>query len=91
MTILGTKGRLDISRPFNQMNESNRFLLVDEKGKETWVKYPKYDLYTGEVDDLCLSIQENREPFITLEETRYHIRTLLALYQSAREDRVVHL
>ena len=89
MVIMGTKGRLEIQRPFNEISETNRFLHVDESGKEHWIKFPKFDLYTGEVDDLSLAIMEDREPILTLEETRNHVRTLNTLYQSAKENRFV--
>jgi predicted dehydrogenase len=91
LNILGTTGRIEIFRPFNSMEKQRKILLVDEKGKEKWVAIPRFDLYTGEVDDLCQAISDDREPMISLDETRNHVHTLQALYQSARENRVVEI
>jgi D-xylose 1-dehydrogenase (NADP+, D-xylono-1,5-lactone-forming) len=91
MSISGSEGWIDIPRPFNQIDQYNKFMLIDAKGKEKWVKVPGFDSYVGEVDDLNLSILDQREPILSLEETRQHIHTLLALYKSAQENKPVRL
>ncbi|MBI9049011.1 MAG: Gfo/Idh/MocA family oxidoreductase [Anaerolineaceae bacterium] len=91
MTILGSKGRIIVERPFNSMENHRKILFVDEHGKEKWISIPRFDLYTGEVDDLNAAIHEDREPMLSLDETRNHIRTLLALSTAAKENRIVTL
>jgi D-xylose 1-dehydrogenase (NADP+, D-xylono-1,5-lactone-forming) len=91
ITILGTEGRIHIDRPFNDMENHRKILFVDNNGKESWLSVPKFDLYTGEVEDLNNAILEDRAPLLSLEETRNHIRTLIALSDSAKENREVVL
>jgi predicted dehydrogenase len=91
LTISGTAGRIFIPRPFNEMERHRKISLTDAAGKEHWVKIPRFDLYTGEVDDLNQAIIEDRDPILTLEETRNHLRTILAFYTAARENRLVSL
>ena len=47
------------------------------------LKLPK-DLYLGEIEDIEDACLDGAAPLITLEETRDHIRTVLALLESAR-------
>jgi hypothetical protein len=49
------------------------------------------DLYLGEVEDLQAAILDGAEPYLSLEETRNHVRTLVALYESAANKTPVAL
>ena len=91
VTILGTKGRVYIERPFNDMANHRKILFVEENGKEKWITVPKFDLYTGEVEDLSDAIINNRAPLLSMEETKNHVKTLLALSIAAKEKRIVNL
>jgi predicted dehydrogenase len=91
ITILGTKGRIEIARPFNSMENHRKVLHVDANGKENWISIPRFDLYSGEVADLNAAIMDNREPLLSMEETRNHVRTLLALTAAAKEKQSVML
>ncbi len=51
----------------------------------------KKSLYLGEVEDLQAAILDGTAPAISLEETRNHVQTALALYESARTGQVVKL
>jgi predicted dehydrogenase len=42
-------------------------------------------LYNGEVEDMHDAILDGKPAYLSLAETRDHVRTLLALYQSARQ------
>jgi predicted dehydrogenase len=89
--VIGTNGRLSIDFPF--------LFAVDDKpaglvfhpadGKPERIKVAEEYLYQGEVEDMHGAILDGAANTITLEQTRNHVRTVLALYQSAAEGRVV--
>jgi xylose dehydrogenase (NAD/NADP) len=91
LSISGSEGRIIIPRPFHNMEDHRKICRVDASGKEHWISVPRFDLYTGEVDDLNRAILDDREPILSLEETRNHLRTLLAFYASAAQNRPVLL
>ncbi|MCK4800664.1 MAG: Gfo/Idh/MocA family oxidoreductase [Anaerolineales bacterium] len=88
MEIVGTKGRLYLNRPFTNLDQGGQLLFMDKKGKTKKIKVPKKSLYLGEVEDLQEAILDGTPPYISLTETRDHIRTALALYESARTGQV---
>lgn len=88
--IVGTKGRLHLSRPFVGPADGT-MVLHPVEGKPEKIKRPKEYLYLGEVRDMHDAILEGKPNYLTLEETRNHVRTALALYESARMGRVVAL
>jgi xylose dehydrogenase (NAD/NADP) len=91
MEIIGTEGRLYLNRPFNYINKEQSILWTDKKGKTKRIKVPKKSLYLGEVEDMEAAILDGATPYLGLEETRNHIRTVLALYESARNRKVMRL
>lgn len=91
MEIVGTEGRLYLNRPFTNLGKGGQVLFTDQKGKTKKIKVPKKSLYLGEVEDLQEAILDGTPPYISLTETRDHIRTALALYESARTGQVIRL
>ncbi len=91
MEIVGTDGRLYLNRPFTNLDNGGQVSFTDKKGKTRKIKVPKKSLYLGEVEDLQESILDGTSPYISLTETRNHIRTALVLYESARTGEVVKL
>ncbi len=91
MEIIGTAGSLTISHPFTKMDKNSRVIYSDRRGKSRNIRIPKKSLYLGEVEDLQTAILDGNEPLISLEETRDHVRTALALYESARTGHSVRL
>lgn len=90
--IIGTEGRLTMSRPFVGHNDGQRQLMFYPKASEPEeITVPEMSLYLGEVEDLQAAVFDGRSPYLTLEETRNHVKTVLALYQSARTDQFVTL
>jgi len=90
LEILGTEGRLFLTRPFNNLKEL-QLLYTNKKGKTKKIKVLKKSLYLGEVEDLQAAILDGTAPYISLEETRNHVRTALAFYDSARTGKIVKL
>ncbi len=90
--ILGTEGRLTMNRPFIGHNDGNRQLMFYPKdGEPEEIAVPEKSLYLGEVEDMHAAILDGRSPYLTLAETRNHVKTALALYQSAQTGQVVIL
>jgi len=89
--VLGTNGRLLIQQPFKIDLGDNHLLFENELGAVTELPVPEADLYLGEVEDLQNAILDGTPPHISLHESRDHIRTILALLESARHGRAVEL
>lgn len=90
--ILGTEGRLVLNRPFNGMEDAERRVtFTDEAGVSEELPVAAQELYAGEVADMHDAILEGQPTYISLDETRNHVRTALALYESARRGERVYL
>ena len=90
MEVLGTTGRLTVSRPFNNV-ESSQVTFYPEEGKAQAVKYKKQELYLGEIEDMHAAILDGQPNYLTLQESRNHVKTLVALYEAARSGKIVTL
>jgi len=88
MEIFGTEGRLSLSRPFSAMDNNRHLLFYSNKGKAKEVLVPKQELYIGEVEDMHAAILDQAPNYLTMQETRNHICTTLALYESARSGKL---
>lgn len=90
LEILGTDGRLHLSRPFVGVEEGV-VTFHPPQGEPQVVEVPHKELYLGEVEDMHAAILDGAEPYISLQETRDQVRTTLALYAAARSGQVVAL
>jgi predicted dehydrogenase len=89
--VIGTKGRLTLSRPFVGMEGEGRMTYTSEDGISETIPVPEKSLYLGEVEDMHAAILDGDPNYLTLEETRDHVRTILALYESADNREIVRL
>jgi predicted dehydrogenase len=90
--MTGTAGRLVLTRPFVGQEQPERSLtLYPTNGAPEEIAVPEEYLYQGEVEDMHDAILDGRAPYLSLAETRHHIQTVLALYESARTGQVVTL
>ena len=89
--VSGTNGRLTMSEPFRMDLGGDRLLFYPIEGEPQVIEVPEESLYSGEVRDMHEAILEGAAPYLSLEETRNHIRTIVALYESAAEHRPVRL
>lgn len=90
--VFGTQGRLVAERPFSGMDDGKPHLyFYGEDRKAQTIKVPREELYRGEVADMHAAILEGKPGYLSLEETRNHVRTVLALYESARTQHAVRL
>lgn len=90
--IIGTAGRLTLTRPFVALDQPARALTFHPaEGEPQEIAVPDEYLYLGEIVDMHAAILDGKTQHISLSETRDHVRTVLALYQSAQTDQPVHL
>ena len=89
--VLGTNGTLKINEPFKPKLSGNDFLFENEDGQVEEIAVAAADLYLGEIEDLQAAILDGAEPYLSLAETRDHVRTIVALYESAASNAPVQL
>ena len=90
--IMGTEGRLTMNRPFVGVHEKeSELLFYPAEGEPELIPVPDEYLYQGEIEDMHDAILDGQPNYLTLAETQNHVRTLLALYESAKAGRVVQL
>jgi D-xylose 1-dehydrogenase (NADP+, D-xylono-1,5-lactone-forming) len=89
--IFGTAGTLVLSRPFINISAGGKMVFYPAAGEPEALPAPDKHLYLGEVEDMHAAILDGKPSYLTLDESRNHVRTALALYQSAREQRIVML
>jgi predicted dehydrogenase len=89
--ITGSEGTLELNRPFNQINKDSRVFYTPNEGAPERIRIPKMELYAGEVEDMHAAILDGTRQLVSLEETRNHTRTVLALFESARTGKTVRL
>ena len=91
--VVGTRGRLSLNKPFvfDHAPEPRRLVFHPADGEAQEIIVPEQELYIGEVDDMHAAILDGAPNYLTLAETRNHVRTVLALYESAQTGRVVRL
>lgn len=90
--IIGTRGRLELTRPFTGLDADDRHLtLIDSAGKLEEIPVPDKYLYLGEIEDMHAAIIDGTPNQVTLAETRNHVKTALALYESAENGKPVYL
>lgn len=89
--VVGTKGRLSLNRPFTAMDSDRRLIFYPHKGDPAEISVPDQELYVGEIEDMNNAILHGSSSYLSLEETRNHVRTILALYQSAQTGNRVDL
>jgi predicted dehydrogenase len=92
LDVMGALGRLELNRPFNGMEDpARRMTFVDDAGQHHEIPVEEQELYAGEVRDFHDAVLDGRPTYITLDETRNHVRTALALYESARRGERIYL
>jgi predicted dehydrogenase len=80
--IIGTEGRLTLNRPFVGMDDGRQLIFHPAQGGPQEIPVPEKELYLGEVEDMHSAILDGKPNYLTLAESRNHIKTLLALYES---------
>ena len=81
--VLGTDGRLELHHPFKPKLTGNNFRFIDAEGEAQEIDVPVQELYSGEIEDLQAAILDGAPTYLSLQESRDHVRTINALYESA--------
>lgn len=89
--LVGSGGTLRLNRPFTGMDETRKMVFHPLQGDPEEVPVPEEYLYLGEIEDMHAAILDSAPNYLTLEESRNTIRTILALYESARTGHRVRL
>ncbi|MFM8320685.1 MAG: Gfo/Idh/MocA family protein, partial [Chloroflexota bacterium] len=90
--IVGSLGRLQLTRPFNYLHDpERRMTFFPAGGLAQEIETPTEELYLGEIEDMHRAILNGAPNLISLEQTRDHVRTALALYEAARTGGSVEL
>jgi predicted dehydrogenase len=82
--IIGTQGRLYINSPFAIDPDISQIAFYPHQGEPEIINPPTPYLYLGEIEDMHNAILDGSPNLISLDETRNHVRTVLALYESAK-------
>lgn len=92
MLIAGNDGYLVLDRAFLAMDDGDQHLFFHPAdGEPRAVEVPQKELYLGEVEDMEAAILDGEANYLTLAESRNHVRTALALYEAASSGERVHL
>jgi predicted dehydrogenase len=90
--IHGSSGRLSFSRPFTNINaKEHEILFTPVNGQPQKLSVKAIDPYFGEVENMNSAFLEGAPLLVSLEESRNHVRTALALYESARLGKEISL
>jgi xylose dehydrogenase (NAD/NADP) len=89
--VMGNKGTLSLNRPFTNINEDAKVYFYPPDGKLKRFSVSREELYVGQIMNINASILDGTPPYLSLQESRDHIRTVVALYRSAREGIQVFL
>jgi predicted dehydrogenase len=73
------------------MEDNRRLVFYPADGEAQEILVPEQELYIGEVEDMHAAILDGAPLYLTLDETRDHVRTVLALYKSAQTGQLVLL
>ena len=91
--IIGTEGRLTLDSPFIPGIDGTPYRLMfhPAEGEPQQLLFEEFYLYSGEVEDMHDALLDGKPTFVTLAETRSHVRTALALYEPARMGATISL
>jgi xylose dehydrogenase (NAD/NADP) len=89
--IFGTEGCLFMNRPFNGLDEQRHLFFLPKTGQMEEISVPEKELYLGEIEDMHTAILDQKPNYLTLLESRNHILTVRALYESAAKNESVRL
>jgi predicted dehydrogenase len=65
------------------MDENRKMMFYPKEGDPYEVQVKEKPLYLGEIEDMHSAILDETQNLISLEESRNHIKTVIALYKSA--------
>jgi predicted dehydrogenase len=89
MEFIGEEGTLAVPQPFKP--EKRTHLLLTKDGRTEKIPVRGGELYSGEVEDMENAALSNKQPLISLQDSRNNIAVLCALFASAQSGQPVDL
>ena len=83
--VIGTEGRLALDRPFVMPDKQPDMWFCRSQDVVEKVTIPHKSLYLGEIEDMVGAILDGSKLKISLDETRDHVKTVLELYEAAKQ------
>ncbi len=87
--IAGSQGTITLTMPFKPDADSQVILRRNGEARAEQVSIESQPLYAGEVEDMHAAILEGKPNRVSLAESRDHIATLCALYESAKTGKPI--
>ncbi|MBI3242498.1 MAG: Gfo/Idh/MocA family oxidoreductase [Chloroflexi bacterium] len=87
--IVGRAGAIMLTQPFKP--DATAKLILRRNDADEVVPVAERQLYEGEVEDLHDAILNGKPPRVSLAESRGHVATLVALYESAKTGKPVRV
>ena len=76
-TLIGSKGRIDIMRPYNYVDEGEAYLTQEDKVSR--LELPKASLFSPEVENMNAIALDGVMPVVTLDQSRQILETILKI------------
>jgi xylose dehydrogenase (NAD/NADP) len=91
--IVGLEARATLNRPFISGDDGTprELCFYPPQGETEVTRASDTQPYLYEIEDMHDAILEGAAPYLSLDETRQHVLTALALYESAATARIVEL
>jgi len=91
--IIGTEGRLVFNRPFIPGYDDIPIEMTwyPAAGEPEILTFPAENWYLAEIEDMHDAILDGKPPHVSLEASRGHVQTALALYRAAADGHPVAL
>lgn len=103
--IIGSKGRITLDIPWTHQPGKESHARVTSSGgptkatfgdstdhlRDTTFTFEARGAYHYQIESMVASIRDGAAPMISLDDSRGNVQTLVALYESAREGRIVKL
>ncbi len=87
--VVGRHGTLTLTQPFKPDIASK--LILGQNGADEIVPVSEMPLYEGEVEDMHDAILSGTPSRVSLAESRGHVATIVALYESARTGKPIRV
>jgi predicted dehydrogenase len=89
MEVIGSEATLNVPRPFKP--EVDERIYLTREGKTETIKVKGQELYMGEVEDMADAILLEKQPRVSLEDSRANVTVITCLLESARSGKAVRL
>lgn len=89
MEVIGSEATLNVPRPFKP--EVDERIYLTREGKTETIKVKGQELYMGEVEDMADAILLEKQPRVSLDDSRVNVATIVGLLESARTGKAVRL